>query len=155
MYSFLQNYMIYSPLNVLPLYFTLSLLESSLWLSSESFMLSSFICAVLIWSEHYSECLTRGNHYLKVLMGLNLRHVVEVNDALILTTALICWLRTSFLTTRTPSFRREKLYKLSSLHYKQFFWYTFWNWHWFSYTHLKIDTNKQHPVYFLTELYFA
>lgn len=107
MYSFLQNYMIYSPLNVLPLYFTLSLLESSLWLSSESFMLSSFICAVLIWSEHYSECLTRGNHYLKVLMGLNLRHVVEVNDALILTTALICWLRTSFLTTRTPSFRRE------------------------------------------------
>lgn len=82
--------MIYSPLNVLPLYFALSLLESSLWLSSESFMLSSFICAVLIWSEHYSECLTRGNHYLKVLMGLNLRHVVEVNDALILTTALIC-----------------------------------------------------------------
>lgn len=45
-----------------------------------------FICGVLTWSEHYSECLNRGNHYLKVLMTSNLiLNGVKINDAFILT----------------------------------------------------------------------
>ena len=34
-------------------------------------LISSFICGVVTWSEHYSECLTKGNHDLKVLIKLS------------------------------------------------------------------------------------
>ena len=53
-------------------------------------LISAFICGVVTWSEHYSECLTKGNHDLKVLIRFNLIHIGEINNSFILTTAVIC-----------------------------------------------------------------
>lgn len=67
-------------------------------------LISSFICGVVTWSEDYSECLTKGNRDLKVLIRFNLIHIGEINNSFILTTAVICWPITRFLFRKIPRY---------------------------------------------------
>lgn len=136
--SLLQSYVIYIPLTFLPIF--LSLLEPSLWFSSENLTCSSFIYGVLNSPEY----LTSSNHYLKVLMGLRLMHVVEINDVLILTTVLTCWLITSFFSHSDPKIWGGGIFANSLIISikKIFLLY-----------HLAINTSKRHHIYFLSPLF--